>query len=59
MINWQFFPKSTRLPQHLELVLGAFEKHELEIQSVVDGEERFHPSNAVLGVLATELMQLG
>lgn len=59
MISWQFFPKSTRLPQRLELIVSAFEKHELDIQSVADGNERFQPSNAVLGVMATELMQLG
>jgi hypothetical protein len=59
MINWQFFPKSTRLPQHLELVVSTFEKHDHAIQSVVDGDERFQSSNAVLGALATDLMQLG
>ena len=59
MINWQFFPKSTRLPQHLDLIVSAFEKHEPDIQSIIDGSERFLPSNAVLGALATELMQLG
>lgn len=59
MINWQFFPKSSRLPPHLELVVRAFEKHDNDIQSVVDGAERLQHSNAVLGVLASELMQLG
>ena len=59
MINWQFFPKSARLPPHLGRVVHAFEASESEIQSMVDGVERIQPSNAVLGMLAPELMQLG
>ncbi|MFT4037698.1 MAG: hypothetical protein QM692_05925 [Thermomicrobiales bacterium] len=59
MISWQFFPKSSRLPPHLDSLVRVFEDNEGAIQSVVDGAERALTSNAVLGALAAELVLLG
>ena len=33
MINWQFFPKSRIIPDHLKNVLSVFELNESEVNS--------------------------
>lgn len=44
MINWQFFPKSKIIPNHLLNVLGVFEEKE----SIITSDSFSHGSNEVL-----------
>jgi len=44
MINWQFFPKSKIIPNHLLNVLSVFEQNE----SLITSDSFFHGSNEVL-----------
>jgi len=44
MINWQFYPKSKILPEHLKDVVGVFELHE----SLISSDNHLHGSNEVL-----------
>lgn len=54
MINWQFFPKSRIIPEHLQNVLGVFELNERLISS------NFHNygSNEVLEYVRGDLEKL-
>lgn len=54
MINWQFFPKSNLLPEHLVDVVRAFETHE----GSIDSSEYSHKSDEVLKILTGELEKL-
>jgi hypothetical protein len=54
MINWQFFPKSRIIPEHLENVLGVFELNENLITSDVHN----YGSNEVLENVRTNLEKL-
>lgn len=55
IVNWQYFPKSEKIPQHLFQVISAFEKNYKHIDS------KYHklPSNKVLEVLRLDLENLG
>lgn len=44
MINWQFFPKSTIIPEHLKNVLGVFELTE----NLISSDTHNYGSNQVL-----------
>lgn len=54
MINWQFFPKSNLLPEHLVDVVRVFETHE----GSIDSSEYSHKSDEVLKILTGELEKL-
>lgn len=54
MINWQFFPKSRIIPEHLENVLSVFEINENLISSDVHN----YGSNEVLENVRTNLEKL-
>ncbi len=54
MINWQFFPKSRILPEHLKNVLDVFELSE----SLVSSEVHNYGSNEVLENVRTYLEKL-
>jgi hypothetical protein len=54
MINWQYFPKSNKIPSHLKSVVGAFE----QIATEIDSAKNEHNSNAVLEFLREGLEQL-
>lgn len=54
MINWQFFPKSRIIPEHLQNVLGVFELNESLISSKVHN----YGSNEVLENVRTNLEKL-
>lgn len=54
MINWQFFPKSRIIPEHLKNVLGVFELNETLISSEVNN----YGSNEVLEFVRAGLEQL-
>ena len=49
MINWQFFPKSRVIPEHLQNVLGVFELNE----SLISSDEHNYGSNEVLEKIRT------
>jgi hypothetical protein len=51
MINWQFFPKSKVIPEHLTLVLDVFDLNESGISS----DQYDFSSNEVLGKLRKDL----
>ncbi len=55
MINWQFYPKSTKAPAIARTVIDCFELVADEIESGVAGLN----SNAVLGKLCPHLMENG
>ncbi len=44
MINWQFFPKSRIIPEHLQNVIGVFELNE----SIISSDNYNYGSNEVL-----------
>jgi hypothetical protein len=54
MINWQFFPKSRIIPEHLQNVLGVFELNENLISSDVHN----YGSNEVLENVRIDLERL-
>ena len=55
MINWQYFPKSKSVPEHLKEVILVFQDCEKEINS----ESYNYTSNQVLGKLRKKLEVLG
>jgi hypothetical protein len=55
MLNWQFFPKSRIIPDHLQNVIEVFEAHELEISSV----SHTYGSNQVLSFVSLGLESIG
>lgn len=54
MINWQYFPKSDRIPNHLNDVVEVFIKYQKDISS----EYHHLKSNDVLNILREELENL-
>ena len=54
MINWQFFPKSRIIPEHLQDVLGVFELNEILISS----DAHSFGSNEVLEKVRANLEKL-
>mgnify|MGYP001277863976 CR=1 FL=1 len=54
MINWQFFPKSKTLPDHLRDVIDVFEKN----LGKIDSEKHKLESNDVLSVIRPGLIKL-
>jgi hypothetical protein len=54
MINWQFFPKSRIIPEHLKNVLGVFELNE----NLISSEVHNYGSNEVLENVRTNLEKL-
>lgn len=54
MINWQFFPKSRIIPEHLKNVLGVFEVNE----GLISSEVYNYGSNEVLENVRTNLEKL-
>lgn len=55
MINWQFYPKSAEIPDHLRRVVHVFEAHEDVIGSPLHSLR----SDDVLQVVAEDLASLG
>lgn len=56
MIDWQYFPKSDYLPQHLQQIIGVFDKHLKEIDS---SKHKKMESDRTLAVLRGDLKDLG
>lgn len=54
MINWQFFPKSRILPDHLQRIIGVFELNE----SLICSDVHNYGSNEVLEKVRTNLEKL-
>jgi hypothetical protein len=54
MINWQFFPKSRIIPEHLQNVLGVFELNE----SIISSNVYNYTSNEVLENVRVNLEKL-
>jgi len=55
MINWQYFPKSQQLPEHLEVVVKNFESNGSKINS----EKHKLKSNEVLAKIRKKLLDSG
>lgn len=55
MINWQYFPKSSSTPQHMQNVVSIFEKNSIEI----DSEKHTYDSNGVLEIVRSDLEKNG
>ena len=51
MLNYQFFPKTKQMPEHLQRVVNAFQK----IYTSIDSEHENLKSNEVLAVVAPQL----
>jgi hypothetical protein len=54
MINWQYYPKSDSIPEHLVPLIEIFKLHELTIKS----PENKLSSNQVLSILHKDLLDL-
>jgi len=54
MINWQFFPKSRIIPEHLLNTLEVFELNE----NLISSEVHNYGSNVVLEIIRTQLEEL-
>lgn len=54
MINWQFFPKSKIIPEHLKLVLSVFEENE----ELISSSDFNNSSNEVLECLRNSLEKI-
>ncbi len=54
MLNYQFFPKTQRMPNHLQQVVNAF----AEIYSEIDSEKNTLKSNEVLATVTEPLSKL-
>ena len=55
MINWQYYPKSDVIPDHLAKVVDIFKKH----SNAIDSSNHNLNSNGVLFVLRDELLASG
>jgi len=55
MINWQYFPKSSKTPHHIQEVVNVFEVHHNEI----DSEIHTYDSNSVLEIIRAGLEENG
>ncbi len=55
MINWQYFPKSSSTPQHMQNVVSIFENNSIEI----DSEKHTYDSNGVLEIVRSDLEKNG
>lgn len=55
MLNWQYFPKSNKLPTNLERVIAVFENNYKKIKSP---ENEFN-SDKVLSIVNNELVKIG
>jgi hypothetical protein len=55
MINWQYFPKFSATPIHIQEVVNVFKIHKNEINS----EIHTHDSNTVLGIIRSNLEENG
>lgn len=55
MINWQYFPKSMVIPEHLKDVLSVFEKK----SSLINSDIQEYGSNDVLEFVREELENIG
>lgn len=54
MINWHYFPKSNKIPDHLYKIVGIFEQHKESIESP---HNKLH-SNEVLRIISEDLEKL-
>ena len=54
MINWQYFPKSDKIPNHLIQVIDVFEKEKEQI----DSENHQYSSDEVLSFLRNRLEEI-
>ncbi|GAG94640.1 unnamed protein product, partial [marine sediment metagenome] len=50
MINWYYYPKTDKIPEHLRKTLNVFEAHKDEIKEDENPDERLS-SNKVLGIV--------
>ena len=55
MINWQYIPKSSSTPQHMQNVVSIFEKNSIEI----DSEKHTYDSNGALEIVRSDLEKNG
>ena len=55
MINWQYYPKSNEIPDHLYKVVSVFERKE----EIVNSKDHKHSSNTVLSKLREGLVSVG
>ena len=54
MINYQFYPKTKQMPDHLHQVVKAFEN----VYDLIDSENKCLKSNEVLAVVAPQLSEI-
>ncbi len=54
MLNYQFFPKTKQMPEHLQQVVRAFD----EIYNIIDSQYNNLKSNEVLAVVAPQLSKI-
>lgn len=54
MLNYQFFPKTKQIPEHLQLVSEAF----LKVYANIDSEHNYLESNQVLAAVTPPLREL-
>jgi hypothetical protein len=54
MINWQYYPKSDRIPNHLQSIVDVFEMN----LNAIDSDMYTHSSNEVLELLREHFEQL-
>lgn len=54
MLNYQFFPKTKQMPEHLQRVVNAFQN----IYTSIDSEHENLKSNEVLAVVAPQLSEI-
>lgn len=55
MVDWQYFPKSDSIPNHLSDIVTIFNKHEANIES----KSKTLDSNAVLAIVRDALKMAG
>ena len=54
MLNYQFFPKTKQMPEHLQQVVRAFD----EIYNIIDSQYNNLKSNEVLAGVAPQLSKI-
>ncbi len=55
MINWNYYPKNTRIPDHLNQIIKVFEKY----QDKIDSSIYQLASNKVLKRITNDIVGLG
>ncbi len=57
MVNWTYYPLTSKIPDHLEKVVKVFSNHDIEIKAKIAADKA--ESNEILAVIRNDLTSCG